>query len=255
MIIPRLMGGLGNQMFQIAAAKAHALKNNVEFRAIEKGHVLPYQGFKFKKYNKSVFRNVQTIDSIPEGIQSYTYLDCPYKEIPDSKNLFITGYFQSEKYFKVYANAIRNLFSISDEIKEYILDKYPNISKNSISIHVRRGDYVQLQHVHELQPIGYYKQALEIIKNTQNIYVFSDDIHWCKKNLSFANNFVDEEDDISLYMMSLCSNNIMANSSFSWWAAWLNQNPSKKVIAPKKWFGKGGPRGTQDLIPKEWAVI
>ena len=145
MIIPKFMGGLGNQMFQIAAAKAHALKNNTEFKACEAGHVLPYQGFKFKKYKDSIFRNIPTIDSIPQQISRYHEPYFHYKSIPDSKDLFIVGYFQSEKYFKEYEDDIKDMFSMPKNIKEYIYEKYPRISDRSVSLHVRRGDYVNPQ--------------------------------------------------------------------------------------------------------------
>lgn len=255
MIITKFMGGLGNQMFQIAAAKAHALKNNTEFKVCEAGHALPYQGFKFKKYKDSIFRNIPTIDSIPKKISRYHEPHFHYKPIPNSKDLFIVGYFQSEKYFKAHEDDIKDMFSMPRNIKEYIYEKYPRISDNSVSLHVRRGDYVGLQGYHGLQNIDYYKQAIEHIGQKENIYVFSDDIKWCKENFEFAQNFIEEDDYISLYMMSLCENNILANSSFSWWGAWLNNNKNKKVLAPKKWFGPNGPKDTQDIIPEEWIKI
>lgn len=255
MIIPKFMGGLGNQMFQIAAAKAHALRNNTQFKVCEAGHVLPYQGFKFKKYKNSIFRSIQTIDSIPTGIKRYDEPHVHYKKIPDTKDLFIVGYFQSEKYFKDYETIIKNLFSIPEAIKEDIYNKYPQIYKDSVSLHVRRGDYVGLQGYHGLQTVEYYSNALECIGKSKNVFIFSDDIKWCKENLKVSQNFIEEDDYISLYMMSLCENNILANSSFSWWGAWLNENQNKKVVAPKKWFGPNGPKNTQDIIPEEWIKI
>ena len=255
MIIPKLIGGLGNQMFEIAAAKAHALKNNTELKVCESGHVLPYQGFKFKKYKESIFRNIDTIDSIPSDIKKYTEPGFHYSKIPDGKHMFIHGYFQSEKYFKEYEKDIRHMFSMPKQIEEYIYRKYPKISNNSVSLHIRRGDYVGLQAYHGLQTIEYYKKAINLIGGDLDVYVFSDDIDWCEENLLFAKRFVEEEDYISIYMMSLCQHNIIANSSFSWWGAWLNDNKNKKVVAPKRWFGKNGPKDTQDIIPGEWFKV
>ena len=103
----------------------------------------------------------------------------------------------------------------------------------------------------------YYKNALDIIGGYENLYVFSDDINWCKTNLKFKNMvFVEGNDDVEdLWLMSLCDHNIIANSSFSWWGAWLNINPNKKVISPKRWFGEQTNLSSDDIIPVSWTKI
>ena len=134
--------------------------------------------------------------------------------------------------------------------------KYP-IDENNISIHIRRTDYVTSNGYHPVQSIEYYKQAIEIIGDYDNIFVFSDDINWCKENLKFDNMiFVDGNDDVEdMWLMSICNHNVIANSSFSWWGAWLNNNPDKKVIAPNNWFGSQTNLNTNDLIPNTWIKI
>ena len=248
------MGGLGNQMFQVAAAYAHAVENGGALGVFEKTHILPYQGFKFNKYAKSVFRKVDVIEELPE-FPCYNEPDFRYVKIPQEDNLIINGYFQSEKYFSSYGKDIKELYSIPAHLSEYIFKKYPNIPDSSVSVHVRRGDYVKLQEHHALQSLEYYRRALKVIGGKPQVYVFSDDLQWCENNLGFGDHFIDEQDDACLYMMSLCMDNILANSSFSWWAAWLNENLNKKVIAPHRWFGPQSQNNTADLIPAAWVTI
>ena len=125
------------------------------------------------------------------------------------------------------------------------------------SIHVRRGDYVKHPNHHPVQTIEYYNKSVEMVGKDTTIVVFSDDIEWCKKNFNIDNIIYieDEKDYIELYLMSLCDNNIISNSSFSWWGAWLNTNENKKVIAPNKWFGSAINENTNDIIPKGWIKI
>lgn len=141
---------------------------------------------------------------------------------------------------------------ISDEIRK----------TNSVSLHIRRGDYITSKITNKFHGtccLGYYKKAMKLInKKVKNpkYFVFSDDIYWVKKNLEIKNAFyvddnVGDKSYIDMQLMSMCKHNIIANSSFSWWAAWLNNNPNKIVIAPKKWFNDPG-MDTTDLISEEW---
>ena len=130
-------------------------------------------------------------------------------------------------------------------------------NKNTVSLHIRRGDYLKQQHNHPVQSLEFYNKALELIGDYENLLIFSDDIDWCEKNLNYSNmTFVKGLTDIeNIWLMSMCQHNIMANSSFSWWGAWLNNNPNKIVVSPKLWFGNNLKLNTKDIIPKDWIKI
>jgi hypothetical protein len=182
-------------------------------------------------------------------------------------NVMLNGYFQSEKYFIEFEDEIREMFSESEETTEYIDTKYGKLfdSKQLTSIHVRRGDYKKYPEHHPILKLQYYKNAINkfIKQGKSSFLVFSDDLDWCRKNFTgpffkdieiiYSNN---EFDYIDMYLMSRCKNNIIANSSFSWWAAWLNNNNGKTVIAPNKWFGRAlKSHDISDLLPGKWRRI
>lgn len=163
------------------------------------------------------------------------------------------GYFQSEKYFIDYSQRIRQSFTFKnkpDELNSEMLNRIKETE--SISLHIRRGDYVSnltANSEHGLCSIDYYKKAVEYIKSKTEsrgnrcFFLFSDDPIWVKENMMFLGDemvVVDfntgEKSYEDMRLMSMCKHNIIANSSFSWWAAWLNNNPDKIVIAPDKWF-------------------
>jgi len=235
-------GRIGNSLFQAATTISHALSNNTDY-IFPKCPLLEC----FVNIPRNKFVDINEICS------SFTYEEphFHYSKIPFKSNMNLHGYFQSEKYFKDY----------TDLIRETLCPRYDGRIKPGVaSIHVRRGDYIQphLSGCYNILGMDYYTKAMEIIK-ARKYLVFSDDIMWCKKNFvgdkfTFVEN---DKDYIDLYIMSKCENNIIANSSFSWWAAWLNKNPSKTVIAPKKWFGpKLSPtHNTSDLIPKGWVLL
>ena len=170
---------------------------------------------------------------------------------------------QSEKYFVHNRALILDLFAPTTDIKNYITSKYSGIiNANALSIHVRRGDYVYLPNHHPVASPEYYTNAINYITTKTRIdkyIVFSDDINYCKsmfgesEDITYING---EKDYIDLYLMSMCEHNIIANSTFSWWGAWLNQNSDKIVVAPKTWFGTARTDlDTSDLIPENWIKI
>ena len=263
MIYCNLKGGLGNMLFQIAATKSLSIDNGVDcsFPNMESQlklinddnfynptikHSFEYD-LMFGKLNRSQPNN-GTLIKFPFEYLKYTVND----------NSIIDGFFQSEKYFKHHRKEIIELFKIPKEIKEIINDKYSDLLETkTTALHVRRGDYVTHPNHHPVQTIEYYNKAVELIGKDTTIVVFSDDIEWCKKNFNIDNIIYieDEKDYIELYLMSLCDNNIISNSSFSWWGAWLNTNEDKKVIAPNKWFGSAINENTDDIIPEGWVKI
>ena len=218
-------------------------------------HKLPFETIK-------VTKNYRAIVLREKGFQ-YTKQPVPQQPVNYNCNInkFI-GYFQSELYFKAYKNDIMNTFTLPIKFQENVKRKNTKIVNHplSVSIHVRRGDYMNIQSVHYIQPIEYYENAIKHYNPKSLFVIFSDDIEWCKKQgvfQSLANKvYVTGEIDYNdLYLMSLCKHNIIANSSFSWWGAYLNLNRKKKVVAPSTWFGPDGPKDTGDLIPSTWITI
>jgi hypothetical protein len=262
MIISKLQGGLGNQLFQWAFGRHLSNKYNVPFYIDTNFYKQDIMGVTKRSYSLDKFPNLKCIfieSAVNNGKQLLRFNE-PSRftklEYNESNNYYLDGYFQSEKYFLESSDLIRNELSPSDEILKK-LNLTPFIDTNIVSLHVRRTDYVTSNGYHPVQSIEYYKMALDIIGEYDYIFVFSDDIQWCRDNLTFNNMiFVEGNNDVEdLWIMSFCRDNIIANSSFSWWGAWLNSNPNKKVIAPTNWFGKHLNLSTEDLIPKKWIKI
>jgi hypothetical protein len=239
MVTCELMGGLGNQLFQIAATTALALRNNDEACFDIDGHRISLQGKDAIDYKNIIYTklNNKKLETNVEFHQNGHH----FEEIPYKQNLKIVGFFQSEKYFNDYSDVIKDLLNPIDAVKEYVNNKYGDIiNKKTCSIHVRHGDYMGLATHHPPCQPQYYYGAIKQFDGDTLFLVFSDDIEWCK-SIFKGDNFIfisNEEDYIDLHLISLCKNNIIANSSFSWWGAYLNKNENKKVIAPSKWFGR-----------------
>ena len=258
MLSTQLQGGLGNQMFQIAAAYGVALRNNAIPEFNFENHYLPLQGRKAKNYIDSIFRNIKINNALHSFENIYQEQSHHFSEIEYKEDLCLVGYFQSEKYFSDCEDEIRELFGPSAEINSYLQGKYSAVlNKISTSIHIRRGDYLKFSNIHPQCTQEYYIKAMSLVAPTEVYVIFSDDPEWCKRNFTGNKFYVvdNEEDYIDMYLMSQCSNNIIANSSFSWWGGWLNANQSKKVITPSRWFGDDGPQDTQDIIPDDWIKV
>jgi hypothetical protein len=252
-----LMGGLGNMMFQIASAYSISLRDSKNFICDTRNMSVIHKPY--SEYTNNIFRKIKFSNYI-ESLINFNESGFHYSDIPNiDGNVKLIGYFQSEKYFINHRNEILELFEIDEITKEFLIRKYKNvIDKNTCSIHVRRGDYVRSNDYHPIQPIDYYKTAIKIIGEDNHYLIFSDDMSWCKENFDFIPNKIFVSDNLDyqdLYLMSMCKNNIIANSTFSWWAAWLNIN-DKKVITPKKWFGVNYSNyNTDDLYCKNWIKI
>lgn len=250
------MGGLGNQMFQIAAATSLAIDNNDEAVFNFEACFTPLQGNPSLKYKDNIFKNIKNSNSI---ISEYRYDETSYKhsEIPYVKNLFINGYFQSEKYFQKNKREVTNLFFINEQDIEFLISKYKEIDLNeTVSIHVRRGDYLRFSDIHPICEIEYYKKAMNFFPNKNFIFV-SKDMDWVKDNFKGENIFYCQNDNeiLDFTIQTICSDNIIANSTFSWWAAYLNKNKDKKIIAPSQWFGKNSGIYQNDIVPTNWIRI
>ena len=257
MITSTLMGGLGNNLFQISTAFALSKESNQELmfglNSVVYGHR------PISNYFNNIMRKIKFVDNIENVESIYSEPFFHYNKIEPQKNLKIHGYFQSEKYFVKYKKELLELFEIDKDSKSIIYNKYGNIlNKNTCSIHVRRGDYLGLPGFHPTCDIEYYMSAIKYFSFDTTFLVFSDDIEWCKKNF-IGENFLfieNNENYIDLYLMSLCVNNIIGNSSFSWWGAWINKNKNKKVVTPKKWFGENyNHLITDDIYCKNWIKL
>lgn len=247
-ITTKLYGQMGNQMFMISAAIATALRHGAEYLIPRESssrrhwpcyiqHLPQYRGQKIKfLYNE------------PH--------DFSFKPISYRPDMMLNGYFQSELHFKDYRKEILRAFNFPYETKEGI-----------VSIHVRRGDYVRLQDKHPPVTLEYIGEAINrlLVMGYDRFLVFSDDIEWCKDNINskaffqcdfqYSEGWAAIED---LILMSHCEHNIIANSTFSWWGAWLNQNSNKIVISPSvdNWFGAGNKTITAaHIIPESWQQI
>lgn len=256
MVTCSLQGGLGNQMFQIAAAHALALRNETtsyfDFNICN----TPMQGNPSMKYKNNIFAKI-THRSTNSFNSLYLEKGFSYNEIPYEADITLYGYFQSEKYFIQYKKEILDLFSIPNENLVYdFLVGFKGMEKPIVTVHIRRGDYLANPEFHPVCSIEYYTKAMAEMGDCSFIFV-SDDMQWVQDNFKGPNiwysMFTDELADLKL--MTMVDNNIISNSSFSWWGAYLNPNPNKKVIAPKTWFGPKGPQDTQDLIPSDWVLI
>lgn len=295
MIAVRLMGGLGNQMFQYAIARSLAIKNhtkpvmdmvffdniaevdtpreyelncfNIKEAFLSKAKrplenpEANYQGKKgtLRKIKHSLLGKAWSIHREPHH-------NFDKNTLKKGDNTYLVGYWQTEKYFTDIRTELLKDFSFKtnpNTRNQKVLEQIK--STPSISLHVRRGDYISNNHAnkfHGTKGSDYYTKALkEIIKkkpDNYTIFIFSDDIAWCKKNLKLANPTVyvtgNKKGSEDMRLMMNCTHNIIANSSFSWWAAWLNQNSNKIVVGPKLWFNDSSVN-TNDVLPSSWIKI
>lgn len=252
MISSKLCGGLGGRMFQIAAAYSLALDND-DFCAFDLNMGSLAQGVHPSTYRNNVFAKLEQLPPNWKQEAYYQEKRYNYDPIPYQKNLMLGGYFGSEKYFDHHRKEIIELFKDQKTLESIKLD-----FKNSVSLHVRRGDYlINASHVCDED---YYKKAIEFIDSkTQidHIYIISDDIPWCKQTFKDSRVIFIEgvPDYIDFYIQTLCTHNIISNSTFSRWGTYLNENPDKIVIAPKVWFGGDLANQITDVFLNDWNFI
>lgn len=292
MIISHIIGGLGNQMFQYAAARALSLKkgvplyldvqdfsgyslhNGYELNRIfalgaqlaskrELRYVLGWRAFSVIR--RRLFRN-----DLAKLRGNKLFVDTQFKSwreinrVPD--NCYLMGNWQTEKYFDEYREIILKDFTFLNELSEVNQNIAEKIkSTNSVSLHVRRGDYVSNATslaFHGVCSLDYYRKAIELVVKTVNnptFYIFSDDMQWVRENIKLEHPcfYVDfnkgSESYNDMHLMSLCKHHIIANSSFSWWGAWLNRDEDKIVIAPQQWFV--ADFDSSDIIPNKWIKL
>lgn len=291
MIIVHLAGGLGNQMFQYAFGRARAkllgvelaleLSNrtlrihngfeldkifDIQAKIVTQAEMRAVLGLKRHRATRNLIRGLGL-----RGLLLSRYIEEPYfrfapkmLDIPD--NAYVVGYWQSEKYFQKIVKTIHSDFFFRQPLSDRNTVLAEQIDRvNAVSLHVRRGDYVnnpKINVAHGVCSLDYFRDAIRHVSSQverPHFFIFSDDIGWVKDNLrvdvpcQYVNHNQGAESYNDMRLMSLCKHHIIANSSFSWWGAWLNPSVDKIVIAPKHWFAN--ETNTQDLIPDEWLVI
>lgn len=254
-------GRLGNQMFQYATLKSIATKHGYDYTIPPSDFKDPwhdhqlFEGFELSSLPKENIRYNQTQQRVEEGQFNFNYK--LYDECPDNVDLF--GYFQTEKYFEQISDDVKKDFTFKEEILSVAKEYRITVDSNEvISLHIRRGDYVN-QPWHGCCSLEYYEKALSMFNSDIPVIIFTDDPQWAlNQNLFGSDRFYVSQGNSNLFdmcLMTLCDYHIIANSSFSWWGAWLAD--SKKVIAPQRWFGPplSEQNDTSDLIPDRWIKI
>jgi len=292
MVQVRLFGGLGNQLFEYAFGRAISLKKNTSLSLdyydqiirtdfdgenltkITDAFDLPVKFYSGKIRKNLVGKhNLVYLDRLITG--AYLRTKCVIREdnydrfqakIKKCRNVYLSGYWQSERFFEEVKDVIRDDLKFKIERQIMDLSLYQEITKsNSVSLHVRGKEYIEHPLYHRCD-VKYYLNALNIISKTNpdlKVFIFTDDTDNVYKNykelLAFSK-IVDVKtlfrpDIVDLFLMSKCKHNIIANSSFSWWSAWLNNNTKKIVISPKKWLKDNFRYSSENIVPAEWYKI
>jgi hypothetical protein len=278
------MGGLGNQLFQIFATLASAIKFNMH--AIFTYDDILTIGRARNTYWNSFLDKLKQVTTINKeiGLTNADLLSFPryheggfeFQQFPFfNENVMLYGYFQSYKYFEQYRTAIFSIIDLENK-KTKILDKYNDMFMNSsienVSMHFRLGDYKNIQHVHPLMPYEYYKNSIyHILSNVESLNI--NVLYFCEQednaDVSITINKLKKDfpdvvfnkvnDDATdweqMLLMSCCNHNIIANSSFSWWGGYFNSNDKKIVCYPYIWFGPANRANVNDLFPPNWTKI
>lgn len=265
MIYTKLHGRLGNHLFEMAAAATLAAKNGDDWCAVcHKDYMIAppdncYIWDLVQKYLDNIYYKIKILEEIPTGVCRMQQQGFKYQEIKYQPNLLLDGGFQSYKYFD--ETIVKELFAIPKGIKKTILQKFSEIfSSPVIAVNVRRGDYCYIPHRLPVCSKSYFRKAMSMFPKESRFVFISDDLDWCKKNFKGENIYFLENEDplIDLYAQTLSTDNIISNSTFSWWGAYLNPNPQKKVIYPRPWFGqyaKNSASDVEDLIPPTWIAL
>jgi hypothetical protein len=294
MVAVKLIGGLGNQMFQYAtgfrlarALRTDLVLNTTAFEQHYKLHRYGLHHFSIQATiaDQRLARELAAFESPDVGRRRSPWyarilgarrkrIECYHesgfamdeKVLGLSGDVYLIGYWQSEKYFADVADELVRQFAVHSAPTGENADLARMIdSTNSVAVHIRRGDYVSnatTNQVHGTCTPQYYARCMDAIERHEPdcvFFVFSDDPAWCAEHFSgrqrvriVSHNGSDRNVE-DLRLMSRCKHNIIANSSFSWWGAWLNRNPAKRVFAPRRWF-QVEDRDTRDLLPKSWRL-
>ncbi|HYG37482.1 MAG TPA: alpha-1,2-fucosyltransferase [Cytophagales bacterium] len=288
MILVYLMGGIGNQMFQYAAGKALAKRIGTELKVYFNEDEYPYVKYfyhlgvfklkvdfptneEYKRFKplKGIAKKIANLLGINANGRivaqtGFEYFPSFFETPNDS---YIKGFYQSHKFFSSIEQTIQKDFEFAQPATGLNAEFLAEINNtNSVSVHFRRGDYIYAKRTNEFHGVcslEYYHEAVERVcskLDAPTLFIFSNDMPFVKENFKthYAIRYVEQNDFVNshedLRLMAACKHNIIANSSFSWWAAWLNRNPEKMVIAPGRWFAEESIN-TKDLIPSGWIKI
>lgn len=254
-ITSHLCGRLGNQMFQIANGYSIAKTYNRQY-------IAPFKETDARELKNSVFRNIDFgIDST--DIPNAHVLNCifEYAKNPphETKPTVYRGYFQSEKFFIDHKKYIIDMFSPDNDFVGKAYRDYPQLNYNTVTINVRRTDYLIYSNIHPCLTLEYIQEVVKMIPNVDYYFISSDDLEWCKNNIKLPNSvFVNYYGYEAMWLASLTKNFIIANSSFAWWGAYLSSYKDKKVFMPETWFGPEAANRSitsKDMRPNGWTVI
>lgn len=278
MITCHLRGGLGNQLFQIFTTIAYAIKqsqpffffNNYQLGNGENGVTIRYTYWDTFLDSLKIFLKNENIKMLTVREAGFHYEQLPEHT---AKDIMLSGYFQSHLYFDKYKNAIFKLIKIETK-KSAIKQMVNNDFKNTVSLHFRLGDYKRYPDLYPILQVSYYYNALQyLLYETDNLTSITNVLYFCEDGdlievteminelkLGFPELVFERAEPLlldweQLLLMSLCKYNVIANSTFSWWGAYLNENIGKKICYPSVWFGPNAAHNTKDLFPKDWTKI
>jgi hypothetical protein len=293
MIITKLLGGIGNQLFQYSAGLVLATLNNSilmmdNYFLLDKSkryYLHTHRDYTLEMFNisgKLATRNEISLFTVPRLGNKYIYhlkylfhkktnvinedrLLATSDFFQLSDNIYLDGYWQNYEYIRGYEHLLRNEFCFKNQIpptSKSVLSQI--LSTNSVGLVVRRGDFINHPEF-DIVKFQFFVDGMKLLKSTYNniyFYIFSDDICWCKQQFIDNNDniiFVEESHtgpngEYYLHLLSKCNHFIIPNSTFAWWGAWLSQNKSKTIVAPRKWF-KSQKEAVNPIIPKEWITL
>lgn len=255
-----IIGRLGNQMFQYASLRGIADTHGYEFTIPKSNFIDEWNDHQlFDAFDLPHLKNRGRVSDKFLQERQFNYDPDLVEQCPDDVSLY--GYFQTERYFSHISDSIKEDFTFQTDVLENCKEVMDEL-ESPIALHVRRTDYVQKSQDHPPCSLEYYDDALNRFDSNRPVVIFTDDPQWCKDQRIFQpDRFLISETDNNVYdmcMMTLCDDYIIANSSFSWWGAWLSKNSEAQVIAPKRWFGSSGytaKNNTEDITPPHWNRI
>ena len=257
-----IQSGLGNILYKIAAAYAYSLRYSMDFK-LYSNLCQDSTHAPFSQYRDTIFKNINFSDEDTSTLPVFKEKCMIYENIPNfQQSLCLYGDFQSEKYFADFKEEVKSLFCLDHTIF---------CGRGYCSIHVRRGDFLAHSHFYNKLEIEYYLKAISLMPLGLKYLIFSDDISWCRENFTQSNGFHNvifnearNPNYIDLELMSKCEHNITANSTFSWWGAYLNKNINKIIVTPKDWITQELANAScngqlkkymEDMLPQSWIKI